>query len=110
MSKLTAAIRNYFVLIPYIEAKPAPCGGSRRNLAPVGQGPGAAWRLPRVVVPKLSAGLRSPLHPAELEAMNTSAGEPHPPALAKALLPDSALVSLAGKAPAVCSLLHKMGR
>jgi hypothetical protein len=110
MSKLSVAIRNHFVLVPYIEANAPPSKSSRRNRAPVGQSPGASWRLPNVVVPKLSAGLRTPLHPAELEAMNSSAREPHAPALTKAWLPDSALASLAGKAPAVCSKLQRMGR
>jgi hypothetical protein len=110
MSKLTAAIRNHFVLVPDFEAEAPPFESSTRNLAPVGQSPGAYWRLPNVVVPKLSAGLRTPLHPAELEAMNISAREPHPSDLTKALLPDSAFASLAGKAPAVCSQLQRMGR
>jgi hypothetical protein len=110
MPKLTAAIRNHFVLVLYIEAKAPPSEGSRRNPAPVGQSPGASWRFPNVVVPKLSAGLRTPLHPAELEAMNSSAREPHAPALTKAWRPDSAFASLAGKAPAVCSQLQKIGR
>jgi hypothetical protein len=59
MFKLAAAIRNYFVVVPYIEAK-AP--SSRR------------------------------------------------PASTPPLSRDSSFVSLAGKAPAVCSQLQRMGR
>jgi hypothetical protein len=110
MSKLAAAIRNHFVLVPCIEAKASPGGGSRRNLAPIGQSPGASGRVSSVLVSKLPAASLTRLHPAEPEAMNASAAESYPHGLTPALLPDAGLASLAGKAPAVCSQLPRMAR
>jgi hypothetical protein len=110
MSKLTAAIRSHFVGIPDREAK-APCARSPRQIPiPTVQGAGIPWRSPSVVIPRLTAALRTRMHPDEIEAMNASAREPNPPGPMAPLLPDSTWASLACKAPAVCSQLHRIDR
>jgi len=110
MSKLAAAIRNHLVIVPYIEAKALFRRRPGQILAPTLQGPAISWRCPTVVVPNPSTALRMRLRPAEIEAMNASVREPRPPASTPPLLPDSGLRSLAGKAPALCSQLQRMGR
>jgi hypothetical protein len=110
MFKLAAAIRNHFVVVPYFEAKALCSISPRRILAPTMQGAGIPRRFPSIVVPKLLAAVRTPLHPAEIEKMNASVRGPHRPASTPPLFPDPAWASLACKAPAVCSQLQRMGR
>ena len=110
MSKLAAAIRNHFVVVPYIEATALFRRRPGQILAPTLQGPAISWRWPTVVVPNPSAALRTRLRPAQIEAMNASVHEPYPPASTLALRPDSTLTSLACKAPALCAQLQWMGR
>jgi hypothetical protein len=110
MFKLTAAIRSHFFVVPYIQAKAPSSQSPRQTFVPIVQGAGNLSRSPSVVVPKLLAASRTPLHPAEIEAMNASLGEHHPPLSTPSLRPDFALASLACKAPNLCSPLERMGR
>jgi len=109
MFKLAAAIRNHFV-VPYFDPKAPSSRSPRQTLVPIVQRAGIASRSPNVAVPKLLTALRTPLHPAEIEAMNASLCEHHPPLSTPSLLPDFALASLACKAPNLCSPLEWMGR
>jgi hypothetical protein len=95
MFNLPAAIRNHFVLVPYFEAKTASSRSSKEILVPIAKAaPGAS--SPSAVVPDPSTALRTRLRSAEIETTTPST--------------DSSFVSLAGKAPAVCSQLQKIGR
>jgi hypothetical protein len=110
MFKLAAVVRNHFVVFPYFEAKPSSSRSPRQTLAPIVNGSGTSWRIPNVIVPKPSAALYARRSRAEIEAIDASMHEVHPPAPTPPLLPDFRLASLAGKAPAVCSQLQRMGR
>lgn len=109
MFKLTAAIRNHFVLIPCLEVKDASPRTAKRTLAPIAPHTGFPSRS-AVAVPKLSGALRTPMHPAELEAMNASLGEDQLSVSIPSMRPDPALASLACKAPNLCSLLEPTQR
>jgi hypothetical protein len=75
MSKLTAAIRIHWVVVPHIEAKAPSSRSARQTVAPSMQGLGFAWRTPSVAIPIPSMVLRTRLHPVEIEGMNASVRE-----------------------------------
>jgi hypothetical protein len=110
MFKLAAAIRNHFFFIQYLEAKAPSSRRPRQVLAPTTQTAGVAWRSPNVVVPTPSMASHSGLHPSEIQAMNASMDEGDAPVSTPPLLPDSSLVALASKAPALCSQLRRKSR
>jgi len=93
MSKLAPAIRNHFVVVPFIEAKALSPRSPRRIPAPITQGSGTLWHSPSVVIPRLSAALRRRLSPVDIEAMNASVLKPDPPASTPSLLPDATWAS-----------------
>jgi hypothetical protein len=108
MFKLTAAIRNHFVVFPYIEAKASPSTSARRVPAPITERSRILSRFSGVAVPNPLAASRARLRPSEIEAMTLSHSGIHLPTSTPPLLPDSASTSLAGKAPTVCSQLLRM--
>jgi len=108
MFKLTAAIRSHFVVFPYIEAKASPSGSTRQVPAPITERSRILSRFSGVAVPNPLTASRARLRPSEIEAMNALLGGFHLPASTPPLLPDSASVSLAGKAPTVCSQMTRM--
>ena len=99
MSKLTAAIRNPFVAAPYADGKVRSSRSARRILAAIMQRSGIAWAL-----------LHTPLRLAAIETVNVSLHEPDPSHATQPMLYDSALASLASKAPGVCSRLRGIRR
>jgi hypothetical protein len=97
MFKLPAVIRNHFVLVPYFEAKAASSRSSKEILVPIAKAaPGISSRSPSAVFPDPSTALRTRLRSAEIETT--------PPSSV------FSFVSSAGKAPAVCAQLQKIGR
>lgn len=98
MFKLPAVIRNHFVLVPYFEAKATSSRSSKEILVPIAKAaPGISSRSPTAVFPDPSTALRTRLRSAEIETT--------PPSSVF-----SFVSSAAGKAPAVCAQLQKIGR
>jgi hypothetical protein len=108
MSKLAAAIRNHFVVFPHIEGKTPSSRSPRQIPATIRQGAAIPWRSPGVVIPRLSAALRTRLSPFDIEAMSALVPKANSPASTPPLLPDSSWASLAYHAPAVCSQLRRI--
>ncbi len=97
MFKLPAVILNHFVLVPSFEAKAASSRSSKEIFVPIAKAaPGISSRSPSAVVPDPLTALRTRLRSAEIETA--------PPSSV------SSFVSSAGKAPAVCAQLQKIGR
>jgi hypothetical protein len=110
MFKLAAAIRSHFVVVPHIESKGFSAKSPGQIFAPTVPIPRISWRFPNAVAAKLSTVLPTRLRPGEIEEMNASLCEHRPPVSTPSLLPDSTLTSLAGKAPALCAQLQRIGR
>ena len=85
MFKLTAVVRNHFVVVPNIKAETASPRTSGPTLLSIVQSAAVGWCFPGIVVSKLLADLRKPM-------------------------PDSSMVSLASKAPTVCQQLPRHDR
>ena len=85
MFKLTAVVRNHFVVVPHVEEKAPWSRSLGPTLVSIMASGGVRTRFPSIVVSKVLAALRTPI-------------------------PDSSMVSLAGKAPTVCPQLRRMGR
>jgi hypothetical protein len=110
MFKLAAAIHNCFVVVRYIGAEAHSSRGPRQVFAPTVQGPQISWHFSSVVVLKPSTDFAyAPVYGRDV-AMSASLCESHLPASTLPLSPNCSWASLAGKAPAACSQLQRMGR
>jgi hypothetical protein len=85
MFKLTAVVRNHFVVVPNVKAEAPSPRTSGPTLVSILKRVRFASRCINFIVPKLLAALRKPM-------------------------PDSSMMSLAGKAPTVCPQLPRIGR
>ena len=85
MFKLTAVVRNHFVVVPNIKAEAPSPRTTGLTLLSIVQSAALGWGFPGIVVFKLLAASREP-----------NSG--------------SSMVSLAGKAPTVCQQLPRIDR
>jgi hypothetical protein len=108
MFKLTPAIRNRFVLVPYIEAKAPSSKSPRQTLVPRAQRPALQPKPSSAAVRLLAGALAPRLTADEIEAMVGWVREPHWSSSPFSSATNSALASLARLAPAVCSQIRSM--
>ena len=110
MCKLAAAIHNYFVVVRYIGAEAPSSRGPRAGFRSDSPRPSNFLALfKRRSSQTIDSFAYAPAYGRD-EAMSASLFKSHLPASTLPLSPNCSLASLAGKVPAACSQLQRMGR